>query len=184
MLGSRAVEAFEPVLIEEGGERRLAESRLPDDSEQRGRRFVGFALQRRQRGGALGRSTIERVRTGSEAELHNTAPFGRSQHEMGDFVQDDISLGRTEQRHAVPIEPARHPLGVGRQTEGVSNGERREAMLLSLRSGGALRRGRANSPKHRAREPVGEEGHEAVQRFIERGGWYRRQDHRYGLGGA
>src|SRR6266481_6135501 len=80
MLGSGAVEAFEPVLIEERGERRLAESRLPDDPEQRGRRFVGFALQRRQRGGALGRNTIERVRARPEAELHKTTPFGRSQH--------------------------------------------------------------------------------------------------------
>src|SRR6266404_4659773 len=31
MLGSGAVEALEPVLIEEGGERRLAESRFPED---------------------------------------------------------------------------------------------------------------------------------------------------------
>ena len=65
---------------------------------------------------------------------------------MGDFVQYDISLGRTEQRHAVPIELTRHPLGVDRQTEGAGDRERREAMLLSLGSGGALRRGRANSP--------------------------------------
>src|ERR1700732_4962082 len=60
MRRSGAVEALEPVLIEEGGERRLAESRFPEDPEQRGRRFVGFALRRRQRGGALGRNTIER----------------------------------------------------------------------------------------------------------------------------
>jgi len=34
MGGSRTFEAFEPILIEERGERRLAESRLPDDPEQ------------------------------------------------------------------------------------------------------------------------------------------------------
>ena len=96
---------------------------------------------------------------------------------MGDFVQDDISLGRSEQRLSVPIEPTQHPLGVDRQAEAVGNGERREAMLLCLCPGGAARRGRANSPEHRAGERVGKSGHEAVQRFIERGGWYRRQDH-------
>src|SRR6266446_2780515 len=90
MLGGGAVEAFEPVLIEERGERRLAESCLPEDPEERGRRFVGFPLQRRQRGGALGRNTIERVRTRPQPELDEPSPFGRSEHEMGDFVQDDI----------------------------------------------------------------------------------------------
>ena len=96
---------------------------------------------------------------------------------MGDFVQDDISLGRSEQRLSVPIEPTQHPLGVDRQAEAVGNGERREAMLLCLCPGGAARRGLANSPKHGTGKPVGEASHEAVQRFIERGGWYRRQDH-------
>ena len=139
MLRSRAVEAFEPVLIEKGSQRRLAESRLPDDPEQRGRRFVGFAFQRRQGRGALGRNTIERVRTRPEAEIHKTAPIRRSQHEMGDFVQDDISLGRTEQRRSVPIELAQHPLGVDRHTEGAGNGERREAMPLGFLPHGAVR---------------------------------------------
>jgi hypothetical protein len=139
MLGSRAVEAFEPVLIEKGSQRRLAESRLPDDPEQRGRRFVGFALQKRQRRGAFGRNTIERVRTRPEAELHKTSPLGRSQREMGDFVQDYISLGCTEQRHPVPIELTRHPLRVGRQAEGVGDGERCEAMLLGFLPDGAVR---------------------------------------------
>src|SRR5215831_9978963 len=78
MLGSGAVEAFEPVLIKKGGERRLAEHRLPDDPEQRGRRFVGFALQRRQDRGALGGNTIERVRTGAQPELDEPSPFRRS----------------------------------------------------------------------------------------------------------
>jgi len=59
MLGSGAVEAFEPVLIEERGERRLAEPRLPNDPEQRGRRLVGLALQHRHSRRTLGRGTIE-----------------------------------------------------------------------------------------------------------------------------
>jgi hypothetical protein len=45
MCRSGAVDTFEPVLIEEGGERRLAESGLPDDPEQRGRCFIGFAVR-------------------------------------------------------------------------------------------------------------------------------------------
>jgi hypothetical protein len=45
MGSGRAVEPFEPILIEERGERRLAERRLPDNAEQRGRRLVILAFQ-------------------------------------------------------------------------------------------------------------------------------------------
>jgi hypothetical protein len=47
MACSRSVEPLEPILIEERGERRLAERRLPDNAEQRGRGLVGLAPQRR-----------------------------------------------------------------------------------------------------------------------------------------
>ena len=57
MVCGRSVEPFEPILIEERGECRLPELRLPDDPEQRGRCLV----QWRQNHGALGRLAIECV---------------------------------------------------------------------------------------------------------------------------
>jgi len=162
MRGGRTVEAFEPVLIEEGGERRLAESRLPDDPEQRGCRFVSFALQRREGCGALGCDAVDRVRTGSEPELDEPSPLGRSQRKMGDFVQDHVGLGRGRKRCSVPVEVGGGSLAIDRHAEGASDRERREAMPLGLRSGGAVQRRRADSPKHRAREAIGEAGREAV----------------------
>ena len=91
---SRAVEPFEPVLIEKRGEGRLPECRLPYDPEERGRRLILLPRQRRQNRGALGRVTIKRVRTGPEPELDEGSPLGRGQCEMSNLVQDDVSLGR------------------------------------------------------------------------------------------
>ena len=158
MARGRAVEAFEPILVEERGERRLSERRLPDDPEQRGRRLIRLALQRRQHRSALGRVTVERVRTGPEPELDEPSPLGRGQREMGDFVQDHVRLGSAVERNSVPIEAARGRLGVDRHAEGARDGECRETMPLGLRSRGAVRRGRADPPKYRAGKPVGEAG--------------------------
>ena len=91
---SRTVESFEPILIEERGERRLTELRLPDDPEQRGGRLIFVARQRRHNRCALGCVPIERVRTGPEPELDEGSPLGRGQCEMSNLVQDDVSLGR------------------------------------------------------------------------------------------
>ena len=95
MSGGRAVEPFEPILIEERGERRLAEFRLPEDPEKRGRRLILLALERRHDRGALGRLAIERVGSRPEPELDEPAPLGRCQREMGDLVQDHVGLGRS-----------------------------------------------------------------------------------------
>ena len=146
MRGSGAVNAFEPVLIEKGGQRRLAESRLPDDPEQRGRRFVGLALQGRQACSALGRNPIDRVGARSEPELDEPSPLGRSQHKMGNFVQDHICLRRRGECLPVPVKGARSPFGVDRHAEFAGQGERREAMLLGFCPDGAVRRGRADAP--------------------------------------
>src|SRR5947207_208361 len=102
MLGSGAVKAFEPVLIEERGERRLAEPRLPDDPEQRGRRLIRLALQQRDGRRTISCGTIDRVWTGPEAELDKASPFGRSQREMGNLVQDHIGFRRRAKRGSVP----------------------------------------------------------------------------------
>ena len=42
----RAAEPFEPVLIEERGQRRLAKRRFPQNAEQRGGRLLGVAFRR------------------------------------------------------------------------------------------------------------------------------------------
>jgi len=47
MGGGPSVEPFEPILIEERRERRLAERRLPYDPEERGRRLILLPRQRR-----------------------------------------------------------------------------------------------------------------------------------------
>src|ERR1700751_1105472 len=60
MSGSRAVEPFEPILIEKRGERRLAKRCLPKDPEKRCRRLVLLPFERRQNRRALGRVAIER----------------------------------------------------------------------------------------------------------------------------
>jgi hypothetical protein len=83
MASGRAVESFEPILIEERGKRRLAEGHLPGDAEQRGGGLVSLAFQWRQNGGALGRVTIEGVGTGSETKLDNAPSLERGQGEMG-----------------------------------------------------------------------------------------------------
>ena len=40
----RAIQPFEPVLIEKRGERRLAQFRLPHYAQERGRRLVGLLV--------------------------------------------------------------------------------------------------------------------------------------------
>ena len=173
MSGGRTVEPFEPILIEKRGERRLAERRLPEDPEKRGRRLILLALERRQYRGALGRVAIERVGSRPEPELDEPAPLGRGQREMGDLMQDYISLGRAVQRRSVPIEVAWGALRVDRDAGAAREGECREAMPLGLRSGGAVGRGRADPSKHRTGKPVGEAGHKAVEGGCEAFAGYR-----------
>jgi hypothetical protein len=138
MDGSRTVEPFEPILIQERGERRLAELRLPENPEQGGCNLVFLARQRGDNRCALGRVTIEGVGTGPEPELDQPSPFRRRQHEVGDFVQDHKSFGSTIQRRAVPVEAAPGSLGMDCHAEAAREGERCEAMPLGFRPGGAV----------------------------------------------
>jgi hypothetical protein len=138
MAWRRPVEPFEPVLIEKRGQRRLPERRFPDNAEQRGRRLIRLARQRRQNRGALGSVTIERIGARPEPELDQPTPGWRGQCEMGDLVQYHVSFGGTIQCHPVPIETARGPFRVDRHGEDAGEGERCEAMMLRLSSGGAV----------------------------------------------
>jgi hypothetical protein len=125
---SRSVKPFEPILIKERGERRLTELSLPDDPQQRGLRLVRLPLQWRQNRSALGRVAIERVGTGPQSKLDQPAPLGRRKSEMGDLVEDYVSLGSTIQRQAIPIEAARCFLRMDRHAEAAREAERRAAM--------------------------------------------------------
>jgi hypothetical protein len=138
MAWRRPVEPFEPVLIEKRGERRLPERRFPDNAEQRGRRLIRLARQRRQNRGTLGGVPIEGVGAWPEPEFDQPAPRWRGQCEMGDLVQNHVSFGRSIQCHPIPIETARGPFRVDRHGKGAGEGERCEAMTLRLRSGGAV----------------------------------------------
>src|SRR6516162_5476820 len=178
--GSRSVEPFEPILIEERGERRLTELSLPEDPRQRGRGLVRLALQWRQNRGALGCVTIKCVGTGTQSKLDQPAPLGRGQYEMGDLVQNYVSLGSTIQCRSVPVEAARGSFRLDRHAKAARDGERREAVLLRLNSGGPVRQGRADSLKNVTGQPVGDAGHEAVEHFRELLAGYRCQDHLVG----
>jgi hypothetical protein len=177
MVGGPAVEALEPILVEERGQRRLSEGRFPDDPKQRGRRLIRLACQRRQHRSALGRVTVDRVRTGPEPELDEPSALRRGQHEMGGFVQDHIRLGSAVERNSVPIEAALGPLRVKRDAKSARKGERCLTVLLRLHSGRAVGRGRADSREYLARQPVSEAGHEAVENLRELLARYRRQNH-------
>jgi hypothetical protein len=177
MVGGRAVEALEPILVEERGERWLSEGRFPDDPKQRGRRLIRLARQRRQHRSALGRVTVERVRTRPEPELDEPSALRRGQHEMGGFVQDHIRLGSTIQCRSVPVEAARGPLRVKCDANSARKGERCLTVLLCLHSGRAVGRGRADPREYLARQPVSEAGHEAVENPRELLARYRRQNH-------
>ena len=135
---SRAVEPFEPVLIEKRGEGRLPECRLPYDPEKRGRRLILLASKRRQDRGALGRVAIECVGARPEPELDETSPLGWRQCEMGDLVQDYVSLGGAVQCYTIPVEAAGGSLRMDRHVEPSRERERRKTMSLCLRSGGAI----------------------------------------------
>src|SRR5207244_13489424 len=76
-----------------------------------------------------------------------------------------------------PIETALGRFRVDRHAEGAGDRERHAAMLLGLCSGGTMWRGRADFLEHCAGETVREARHKAIQRALERGGRYRRQDH-------
>ena len=142
---SRAVEPFEPVLIEKRGEGRLPECRLPYDPEERGRRLILLPRQRRQNRGALGRVTIECVGARPEPELDEASPLGWGQCEMRDLVQGHIRLGRAVQCRSVPIEAAWGSLRVNRHAEPLRERECCKTMPLCLRAAGAIGRGGANS---------------------------------------
>ena len=86
MRSRRAIEAFEPVLIEERGEGRLAELRLPDDAEQRRCRLIPITCQGGENCSARSGITIDGVGAGPEPEIDQPPALGRRQSKMSDLV--------------------------------------------------------------------------------------------------
>ena len=116
----RAFEPFQPVLIEEGGQRGLAKLRLPDDPEQRGCRLIPLARQRGENCRSRGRLAVARIRARPEPKIDEPPALARGQHEMRGLVQDDIGLGRAVERPAVPIERALDPISMDRHPQASS----------------------------------------------------------------
>src|SRR5438270_13835732 len=108
----RAPEPLEPVLIEKGGERGLAELRLPDYPEQRGFRLILLTRQWGEHSRARGRIAVASIRAGPEPKIDEPPPLRWGEHEMSGLVQDDIGLCLAVERTAVPIERAHDPIGI------------------------------------------------------------------------
>ncbi len=116
----RAFEPFEPVLIEEGGQRGLAELLLPDDPEQRGCGLILLACERGDDRGARGRFAIASIRAGPEPEIDKPPAPRWGQHEMSGLMQNDVGLGRAIERAPVPIKRALDPISMDRHAQAAS----------------------------------------------------------------
>jgi len=66
--------SFEPVLIKEGSERRMAKLDLPQDPEERGQRLLTVARGAEEAGRFIGLRAQMRVGAGAEAEINETTP--------------------------------------------------------------------------------------------------------------
>ena len=122
MPGRRAVQPFEPVLVEKRGERRLPERRLPQNAEERGFRLIGFAFEERRHRSGFGGRPLARIRPGAEPEIDQPPPLRRGEYKMGDLVQDHISFGVGVERRAVPIKPSTRAEWMHRYTEMLAKG--------------------------------------------------------------
>src|SRR5690348_14249286 len=145
MSGRRAVQPFEPVLVEKRGERRLAERRLPQNAEERRFRLIGFALEERRHRSGFGRRPLARVRPGAEPEIDKPPPLRRGKHKMRDLMQDDISFGVGIERGAVPVKTAMCAGWVHQYAEMLGELQRLPAVALGYIAAGALGRGRTNA---------------------------------------
>src|SRR5258706_15281802 len=109
--GPRATRTFEPILVEQGGEGGLAEFDLPQDAEQRGKRFLMLAGDAEQAGDAIRRCPIAGFGAGSQTEIDHAAARRGGKLEMRDLVEEDVGFGISTQRFAVPAEIERGAAG-------------------------------------------------------------------------
>src|SRR5260370_14924538 len=90
--GPRATRTFEPILVEQGGEGGLAEFDLPQDAEQRGKRFLMLAGDAKQAGGAIRRCPIAGFGAGSQTEIDHAAARRGGELAMGDLAEADVTF--------------------------------------------------------------------------------------------
>jgi hypothetical protein len=178
----RALKPLEPVLIEERGERRLAEFRLPDDPEQRGCGLIRLARKRGQDDGAQSCITVASVRAGPQPEIDEPPALQWGQHEMSGLVQDDIGIGRAVKRAAVPIERALDPVSMDCHAQAASQRKGCLPIPLGRFPECAIRRGRADPSKNGARERVLQLSREAAENLIQLLSGYGGQDHQRYMG--
>src|SRR5690348_2570634 len=164
MPGRRAVQPFEPVLVEKRGERRLPERRLPQNAEERCFRLIGFALEERRHRSGFGRRPLARVRPRAEPEIDKAPSLRRRKHKMRDLVQDHISFGVGIERGAVPVKTGMCAGWVHRYAEMLGKLQRLPAVSLGYLAAGALARGCADSRKRGTRLGIIELGRKTAER--------------------
>src|SRR5262249_54067508 len=99
-----AADPLEPILIDERGEGGLTEGDFPEDPEQGDPRLLTISREVRQDRGALRGGTVDRIRTGAEAEIDDMASCRRCQLKMRDLVGEDEGLGFRVEALAIPAE--------------------------------------------------------------------------------
>ena len=93
--------ALQPVLIQEPGQRRMAQLRS-QDAEQRGHRLLAIGFEAEKHGRALGPGTVAGFGSGPRPNSISKRARGRSELVTRHFMQQYISLGFGAQRRAVP----------------------------------------------------------------------------------
>src|ERR1700736_3974416 len=146
-----APRALEPVLVEEGGERRLAELDFPQDAQQRGHRLLALARQTEYCRRRLGRVALAGLGAGAEAEIDASPARRRRELEMRRLMQQDIGLCVAARACAVPAEIFAWAAGPQPHAQAGEQTVSRAAMRPCQRRGGAIDpRWRCDAAKHRA----------------------------------
>ena len=130
--------AFEPVLIEERGEGRLAELDFPEDTEERCPRFLGLARHTEEKLRRIRRFAVAGFGARAETEIDRVPAFGRCELEMRDLMQQHIGLGLAAKRAAAPAKIQQRATGKDRHAEKLSQRDGDLLMRLGRVGAGAL----------------------------------------------
>ena len=127
--------ALEPVLVEEGSERRLAERAFPKDAEERGHRLFLLAGEEREPRRAFGCRPVAGLGSRAKAEIDAPAAGGGGKLVMRHLVQQHIGFGVDAQRAAVPAYPA--PRRSGPETEAEPARQTQSGAMMGFRRASA-----------------------------------------------
>jgi len=81
--------AFQPILLDEGQNRRLTELGLPHHAQQRGERFLAIAIQRPATTIDFGALAVAAFRTGTETKIDQPTARRRRHLIMRHLVNND-----------------------------------------------------------------------------------------------